>query len=66
MNHKLLNATTPKFQNILNNLAPYISFKDGTADSTYIREKETGKHILGLVSFFGLFVERIAILEICG
>ena len=51
---------------ILNGLTPYISFKDGVADSTYIREKETGKHALGLTSFLGLFAEKMAIAGIYG
>ena len=66
MNRELLNAITPELQDILNGLTPYISFKDGVADSTYIREKETGKHALGLTSFLGLFAEKMAIAGIYG
>ena len=61
MNRELLDAITPELQDILNSLTPYISFNGGIADSSYIREKETGKHALGLTSFLGLFIEKMAI-----
>lgn len=58
MNRELLSAITPELQGILNKLSTYLVFRNGVADSTYIREIESGKHALGLTSFLGVFAEK--------
>lgn len=59
MNQELLKALTPVIQPFVSNLSGYVEFNNGLANSSYIREKETGKHIYSITSFLGVFVNKM-------
>lgn len=59
MNQELLGNLTPLVQPHVSKLSAYIEFENGLANSSYIREKDTGKNGFGITSFLTLFVEKM-------